>query len=196
MSKHWTDKLVAMSGCPNAVGWARDYPSLTAAWKACERADWMLWLAGRLCRTVLQRKRLVLAACACARTALKYVPRGENRPLAAICTAERWARGTHGVTPEDVRAAWAAAGAAANDAAAWAAGAAAWAAARAAAGAAANDAAAWAAGAAAGAAGRAGGRHRDGAHPAAWDARSKVLARMSNIVRKHYPIPPRLGRRG
>ena len=127
MSKHWTDKLVAMGACPDAVEWARDYPSLAAAWKDCKRADWMLWLAGMLCHTVPQRKQLTLAACACARTALKYVPWGENRPLAAIRTAERWARGTHGVTPEDVRAAWAA----------WAA---AWAAAGAAAGAAARDA--------------------------------------------------------
>jgi len=136
MSKHWTDKLVAMNACPDAVEWARAYSSLTAAWKACERADWMLWLAGKLCCTIPQRQRLVLGACACARTALKYVPKGEGHPLVAIQTAERWARGTHGVTPEDVRAA------------------------------------AYAA-----------------------DARTKALSRMSNIVRKHYPIPPRWGRR-
>ena len=120
MSKHWTDKLVAMNACPDAVEWARAYSSLTAAWKACERADWMLWLAGKLCCTIPQRQRLVLGACACARTALKYVPRGEGHPLVAIQTAERWARGTHGVTPEDVRAAAYAAYAAA-DAAAYAA---------------------------------------------------------------------------
>jgi len=172
MSKHWTDKLVVMGACDDAVEWARGYPTLAAAWKACDRADWMLWLLGKLCCTLAQRKKLALAACSCARTALKYLPRGERHPLLAIKTAERWARGTHGVTLEDVRAAWAAAWAAANDAAAWAAAWAAWA-------------AAWAAGAAGAAAWAAGA--------ATWDARSKALSRMSNIVRKHYPIPPRWG---
>ena len=226
MSECWTDRLVAMNACPDAVEWARDYPSLAAAWKVCKRADWMLWLAGKLCRTVPARKRLVLAACACARTALKYVPEGEKRPLMAVRTAEQWARGTGGVTVEDVRAAGDAAGAAARDAArdaawaagtaardaawaagtAWAARAAAWDAAWAAAGAAAWDAArdaaraaAWdaardAARAAAWAAARAAGAAaRDAARDA---AKTKALSRLSKIVRKHYPIPPRWGRRG
>jgi len=197
MSKYWTDKLVALGACPDAVEWARAYPSLTAAWKVCERADWMLWLAGKLCRTVPARKRLVLAACACARTALKYVPEGEKRPLMAVRTAEQWARGTGGVTVEDVRAAGDAAGAAGE--AAWdAAGAAARAAGTA--GAAARDAAwaagtAWAARDAAWAAARAAAW--DAARDAARDAaKTKALSRLSKIVRKHYPIPPRWGRRG
>jgi len=199
MSKYWTDKLVALGACPDAVEWARAYPSLTAAWKVCERADWMLWLAGKLCRTVPARKRLVLAACACARTALKYVPEGEKRPLMAVRTAEQWARGTGGVTVEDVRAAGDAAGDAARDAAGDAAWDAAWAAARAA-GTAARDAAwaagtAWAARDAAWAAARAAAW--DAARDAARDAaKTKALSRLSKIVRKHYPIPPRWGRRG
>ena len=194
MSKHWTDKLVAMNACPDAVEWARAYSSLTAAWKACERADWMLWLAGKLCCTIPQRQRLVLGACACARTALKYVPKGEGHPLVAIQTAERWARGTHGVTPEDVRAAaYAAAYAAATAAAAAAADAAAYAAYAAAADAAAY--AAYAAYAAAAAAADAAAYAAYAAAADAADARTKALSRMSNIVRKHYPIPPRWGRR-
>lgn len=179
MSKHWTDKLVALNACSDAVVWARDYPSLTAAWRACRRADWMLWLAGRACRTVSQRKKLTLAACACARTALKYAPKGEQPPLVAIRTAERWARGTHGVTLDDVRAAGDAAGDAGDAArvAAGDAGDAIWVAARAA-----GD-AAWAA-RAAGDAWAAGG---------AWNtALIKALAHMSAIVRRHYPTPPRL----
>ena len=164
--KRWTDKLVAMNACPDAVEWARDYPSLAAAWKACKRADWMLWLAGELCQTLPQRKKLTLAALGCARTALKYVPKGEKRPLVAIRTAERWARGTHGVTQDDVVAAWAAAYAA------WAAAYAAWP-------------AAYAAWPAAGAA----------AYAVSAAARIKASARMSNIIRKHYPNPPRQGRR-
>ena len=71
--KDWTDKLVQLNACREAVEWAKGYPTLTTAWAACDRADWMLWLAGKVCRTLPQRKRLVLAACACARTALRYV---------------------------------------------------------------------------------------------------------------------------
>ena len=204
MSECWTDRLVAMNACPDAVEWARDYPSLAAAWKACKRADWMLWLAGELCQTLPQRKKLTLAALGCARTALKYVPKGEKRPLVAIRTAERWARGTHGVTQDDVvaagAAAWDAAGAAAWDAAGDAAGAAARAAARAtgAAARATGDAswAAWDASWAARAAARdaraaARAAWAAGTAWAAWDAaKVNALARMSTIVRKHYPTPP------
>ena len=103
--KHWTDKLVQLNACCEAVQWAQGYPSLRAAWEACERGDWMLWLAGRTCRTLPQRKRLVLAACACARTALRYVKVGEKRPRAAIRMAERWARGDCSVSLQDVRSA-------------------------------------------------------------------------------------------
>ena len=46
MSKHWTDKLVELHACREAVEWAKGYPSLRAAWKACKRGDWMLWLIG------------------------------------------------------------------------------------------------------------------------------------------------------
>jgi hypothetical protein len=211
MSKHWTDKLVAMNACPDAVEWARGYPSLAAAWKACRRADWMLWLAGELCRTVPARKRLVLAVCACARTALKYVPEGEKRPLIAIQTAERWARGTHSVTPEDVRATAYAAHASATHAAAAAAHASATHAAAAAyAYATAYAAAAAHASANATHAAAAYAAHASATHAAADAAYAyaayaadaayayatmRALSRMSNIVRKHYPIPPRWGRR-
>ena len=46
MSKHWTDKLVELHACREAVEWAKGYPSLKAAWRVCKRGDWMLWLIG------------------------------------------------------------------------------------------------------------------------------------------------------
>ena len=75
------------------------------AWTECSDARWMLnAVAG-----IVERPTLVLAACACARTALHLVPDGELRPLRAIETAERWCRGE--VTIDEVRdaaaAAWA-----------------------------------------------------------------------------------------
>ena len=71
-----------------AVAWLNTQPDVTTAWDACERADWMLWLASRL---DIPRPLLVLAVCDCARTALQYVPEDEGRPLAAIEAAEAWA---------------------------------------------------------------------------------------------------------
>ena len=91
--------------CAEAVKWAKPYKTLRGAWKACTRGDWMLWLARRA--ELCSRQELVLAACACARLALPYVKKGEKRPLAAIETAERWARGE--ATLEEVRSAAAAA---------------------------------------------------------------------------------------
>lgn len=44
---HWTDDLVRLQACDDAVEWARGYDTMDAAWAACERGDWMLWLACR-----------------------------------------------------------------------------------------------------------------------------------------------------
>ena len=74
---HWSDALTRMSACDGAVEWARTQPSYAVAWRRCARPDWLLWLAGRCCRTLAQRRALVLAACDCAETALRFVPAGE-----------------------------------------------------------------------------------------------------------------------
>src|SRR3990172_72416 len=47
MKAHWTDELVKMDACAEAVEWARTQPSLARAWRVCPRGDWMLWLAGK-----------------------------------------------------------------------------------------------------------------------------------------------------
>jgi len=108
------DLLRGLGACWEAKEWA-DGKTLRESWNTCERGDWMLWLAARV---GADRKRLVLAACACARLSLKYVSPGEDRPRVAIETAEKWAHGE--ATIEEVKAA-AAAYAAAADAAAYAA---------------------------------------------------------------------------
>lgn len=61
-----------------------------AAWRECERADWLLWWVDQT--PVNSDQEIVLAACACARTLLVYVSAGELRPLRAIEAAEMWAR--------------------------------------------------------------------------------------------------------
>lgn len=69
--------------------WVGSKP-LECAWSECERGDWMLdWAVAN----GADRKLVVMAACACARTALQYVRADEDRPRAAIETAEAWARG-------------------------------------------------------------------------------------------------------
>ena len=100
MKPHWTELLTSRDACFEAVEWAQTQPSFAAAWADCERGDWMLWLAGRVS---VDRKLIVLAACACARLTLNQVSKGEDRPRIAIETAERWAKGT--ATIEDVIAA-------------------------------------------------------------------------------------------
>jgi len=96
------DKLRA---CQEAREWAGERTP-QQAWDECERADWLLWWSAK---AGADRKEVVLAACACASTALKYVKEGELRPLKAIETAEAWVRGE--ATLEEVRAAAAAAAA-------------------------------------------------------------------------------------
>ena len=81
--------LTEMGACPEAVKWA-GRKTHKRAWETCERGDWLLWISGNL---DVDRKLLVLAACACARTALRFVPAGEDRPRIAIETAEAWTKG-------------------------------------------------------------------------------------------------------
>ena len=88
---HWTTRLTDINACEEAVVWARSYDTPQQAWEACERPDWMLWVAAKLAMTEQEHQNIVIAAAACARTALQYVRAGETRPLAAIEAAERWA---------------------------------------------------------------------------------------------------------
>ncbi len=181
MPEKLSKRIAHLHPCGKAVEWFDAQPSVVAAWRSCQRGDWMLWLLGRLSGEPGSkgRKRLVLAACECARLALPHVPAGEERPRKAIETAEAWARGED-TTLADVRAA-----AAASYAAAAASAAASAAAAYAADAASAAAYAAYAADAASAAA--------DAADADAADAaREKALATCVDIVRKHYPNPPRI----
>ena len=195
----WTDALTALRACDDAVAWAESFASLDAAWSACERGDWMLWLLGRVSGAPESdaRKALVLCACACARTALPYVRESETRPASTcIETAERWARGqaTIGELREARRDAYAAAYAAtAADAAAYAAYAAAAYAASASYAAADADADAAYAAAAASAAAAADAAAYAAAAAAYAAAPARALRVCADIVRQHYPTAPNIG---
>ena len=42
----YIDRIEALGACAPALDWLRSeqYPSLQAAWDACPRSNWMLWL--------------------------------------------------------------------------------------------------------------------------------------------------------
>jgi hypothetical protein len=174
---HWSTHL-PRGACADAIAWCLTQPTYEQAWEACHRADWLLWLAVRYC----DRKVVVMAACACARTALQYVPAGEERPRKAIETAEAWCRGE--ATAQQVRAAATATGAAY----AYAAAAAAYTA-TATATADAAAAAAYAYAAAAAAAAYTATADAAAAAAAAAAARSQGLRDMADIVRTMVPRP-------
>ena len=101
------DELIAWCRTRGACGEARRWlgllpesATLADAWSACDRGDWLLWLATA---TDLDRRRVVEIACDCAETALAHVPPSEKRPARAIAAARAWARGE--ATSDDVRAA-------------------------------------------------------------------------------------------
>ena len=119
-------ELKEMDACGDAVEFVvKNKYDLKQAWNNCERADWMFWLAYK--KEMFTIKDRTHAICDCAETALKYIPKGEDRPRLAIEAARRYADKR---TEENLKllnaardAARDAAGAAARDAAgvAWAA---------------------------------------------------------------------------
>ncbi len=95
--------LNSLDACEKAVEWTSNYPTLQKAWDDCECGDWMLWILGKQSGEVgtKSRKKLVMVACQCARSSLKYVPKGEDRPRIAIETAEAYCKGN--ATLKDVK---------------------------------------------------------------------------------------------
>jgi hypothetical protein len=171
--------LRAMGACREAVDWVKG-KSFAEAWRECERADWMLWLCGRMIGKAgwPTREQIVLVLCDLAETALPFYEKkcpNDLRPRKSIEVTRAWAEGK--ATIEQVREARAAAADAANaaaNAAAYAAADAADAAANANANAAANAAAAAAANAA----------------DAAWrQKRLEVLKEFANKVRERLKVP-------
>ncbi len=75
---------------PDVRRWVDATPGTPEAlWGRCERGDHLLWLAAW---AGVDRRQLVLTACAIARTALRHVAAGEQRPQQAIETARPQAR--------------------------------------------------------------------------------------------------------
>ena len=183
------NKLNTILACDEAIEWASTQKgSFQKSWDKCPRGDWLLWL---LVRSKSDNKKIVLASCKIARIVLEYIPKGEERPLVAIQTAEAWVRGE--ATLEEVKKAVYVVHATSNAANASAAYAA-----RAAANAAYNAADAAAAAAAYSAADANAANDANAASAAAAAAycstsiatRKKSLLNSAKIVREFFPKPP------
>jgi hypothetical protein len=98
------------NACSDATDWvtAHQDRSFAKLWASCDRGDWLLWLAAK---AGAERKAIVLAACDCAELALRFIPKGEDRPRLAIEAARAWTRGeaTIAVVRSAESSAWAAA---------------------------------------------------------------------------------------
>ena len=103
--KDYISYLKELNACSEAIEWSKQFKTSQEAWNNCERGDWMLWLLDKQAGKPesKNRKKLVLAACRCARLSLKHIPKNEKRPLKAIQAAEKWAKGVSGVSLQDVK---------------------------------------------------------------------------------------------
>lgn len=174
----YIEQIENMGACESAVDWLRaeKHPTLAAAWAACPRGDWLLWLVLECAGNDQVCVLLALAAADCAELGLHYIPVGEDRPRQAIEIVRAWARGE--ATIEQVEAAGVAAAGAAGvtSGPARAAACACWSAVDAVTDADNAASACWYVGAAAGAVQRRAG--------------VAALAQCADIVRRRFPIPP------
>ena len=86
--------LERLNAFDEALEWAQG-KDLQTFWDTCPRADLLLCLVGRMVgeQGWPTRNEIVLAACDCAETALKYVPQCEDRPRTCIETVRAWVEG-------------------------------------------------------------------------------------------------------
>ena len=105
------DELLRRLGaCEDALEWAAG-KNYKHAWESCSRADRMLWAVVRI---GLDRRLVVRALTAIVRPSLLLVPAGELRPRRALELAEAWANGQD-VSVVELRDAYQASFAAADD---------------------------------------------------------------------------------
>jgi hypothetical protein len=86
VAKEFLSILKNKNACPEAV---------IDLWNECDRADWLLLILSEMVgqKGWPSRKTVVLCACDCAETSLRFISEDENRPKIAIQTARDWAEG-------------------------------------------------------------------------------------------------------
>jgi len=126
--KTFITQLRALRACSEAREFADTHETLQAAWDACPRGDWLLWLIGQKCGPVGsdERRKLVGVCAAIAREVLPIFERrrpDDKRVRKCLELCERYASGDQAVSLENLREARRAAYAAYSAAAACLAGA-------------------------------------------------------------------------
>lgn len=123
-AEQFTKLCRSKGACAEGMAWIKG-KSLAEFWQTCDRADWMLWICGRIAgeKGWPTRQDIVLAACLCAETALPIFEKkypADDRPRKAIEAARLWAKGELSIQEvRKARRAAADADAAADAAAAW-----------------------------------------------------------------------------
>ena len=106
--KPHTEKLFALRACWEAGEFADQFVSLQAAWDACPRGDWLLWLIGKTCGLVGSDERRKLVG-VCAEIAREVLPifanrfPDDDRMQKCIELCERYANGDWSVSLENLR---------------------------------------------------------------------------------------------
>src|SRR3990167_3266964 len=116
--KHWSDKLVALDACSEAVRWARKQRSAEHAWHTCKRGDWMIWAVTRKLEddpTIPARRKLALCLAEIGRRSLRYAGEYESTLRTVFDAVTAWGEGRGSL--DDLRAAESAARSAAWSAA-------------------------------------------------------------------------------
>ena len=101
--------LQTNEACDPSIQWVEEHniQSLEEAWNACERGDWLLWMATKL---GIDERKLALCAALCAHIVVQHMEDARSRD--AVRVAFLWGRGK--ATDEELMAAREAAEAAAN----------------------------------------------------------------------------------
>lgn len=85
-------QLAALGAPEGFVAWAASQES--GIWERCNHAKWVMWAAGRTAESNHERRAVVAAAVASARTAVGLIPTKDAAPLRrALAIAERWTNG-------------------------------------------------------------------------------------------------------
>jgi len=105
------EQLKKLHACDEALQWASQFETFPEAWAACERGDWMLWIAGMM---RIDSRKLTLAKGLIAQTVEHLMT--DERSKAAVKAAIDYGKGVIG--DEELAAAAAAADVAADAAAA------------------------------------------------------------------------------
>jgi len=90
MKKEHLEWLQANEACKESIKWIKqnNIQSLENAWYACERGNWLLWMAEKL---KVDKRKLVLCAALYAHTVMQYMEDARSRD--AVRIAFLWGRG-------------------------------------------------------------------------------------------------------